>query len=280
MAAYEAASCWAPLQGRLGNVDALQVKNRPGEHARHEIREGWLRALRKHVVLWVVLVIALAVCLAVYSLLPMASTRRAFWIGFAVASALWGFAWMVQSLSNTHGWSLGKLGEEATAEALSGFWQRRRGWRVINGLLFAGHGDVDHVLVGPGGVFVIESKWTSRTCRIEQDRVVGPIGREPVSQAQDGARKVERMLRHGSQHFDVAVRPVVVLWGSGAPHLDHGWVEVDGVLVCEGRRKQDWVQLLDGDALDQSMVREIAGVLEKQVSRQVDQPISPATAST
>jgi len=219
------------------------------------------------------LVSAVALCVLLFALLPMSSTMRGFWIGFAIATALGGFAWMVQFLSSTYGWSMGKLGEEATAEALSGYWQRRKGWRVINGLLFAGHGNVDHVLVGPGGVFAFESKWTSRPCRIEEGTVVGPMGREPVSQAQDGARKVGRMLRHGSQHFDVAVRPVVVLWGSGAPHLDHGWVEVDGVLICEGRNEKSWLQQLDGEILDQSLVESIAGVLEAQITRQIDQPI-------
>lgn len=256
----------------------LIVKNRPGEHARQRIHAAWLRALRKHGLLWVVLALALAYCLALFTLLPISRTWRAFWFGFAVASVLAVFAWMVQSLSDSHAWSLGKMGEEATAEALSGFRQRRMGWHVVNGLLLGSHGDIDHVLVGPGGVFAIESKWTSSACRIEETKVIGPMGREPVSQSRDAAHKVERMLRHGLQRFDVEVQPVVVLWGSGAPHLDRGWTAVEEVLVCEGRRKKDWVQLLDGNALDQVMADEIGRVLEAQVGRQVEQLKASATA--
>jgi hypothetical protein len=185
---------------------------------------------------------------------------------------------MVYVLSNTYGWSMGKLGEEATAEALSGFCQRRSGWQIVNGLLFAGHGNVDHVLVSPGGVFAIESKWTSRPCHIEKGRVAGPMGREPVSQAPDGARKVGRMLRYGPQFFEGAVRPVVVLWGSGAPHLDNGWVVVDGVLICEGRREESWLPKLDGSVHDRSTVERVKEVLEDQLSRQVDKPKSSAKA--
>lgn len=268
------------LQAGQRTSDALSVKNRPGEHARQTIRTAWLRTVRKHAVLWMVLVSALAFCVLLFALLPMPSTLRGFWVGFVVATALAGFAWMVQLLSNTYGWSMGKFGEEATAEALSGYRLRRRGWHVINGLLFAGHGDIDHVLVGPGGVFVFESKWTSRPCRIERDKVLGLIGREPVSQARDGARKVERMLRYGSQHFDVAVRPVVVLWGSGAPHLDDGWDEVDGVLIFEGRNEKAWLPLLDGSVLSQSLVETISEALTAQVTRQVDRPKSSVRALT
>ena len=129
----------------------LIVKNRPGEHARQRIHAAWLRALRKHGLLWVVLALALAYCLALFTLLPISRTWRAFWFGFAVASVLAVFAWMVQSLSDSHAWSLGKMGEEATAEALSGFRQRRMGWHVVNGLLLGSHGDIDHVLVAPVG---------------------------------------------------------------------------------------------------------------------------------
>jgi Nuclease-related domain len=266
------------LQAEQRSSDAHSVKNRPGEHVRQTIRQTWLDTVKQHVSVWMVLISAVAIYVVLIALLPMSSTARSFWIGFAIATALCGFAGMVYVLSNTYGWSMGKLGEEATVEALSGFWQRRKGWRVINGLLFAGHGNVDHVLVSPGGVFVFESKWTSRPCRIEGGRVVGPTGREPVSQAQDGARKVGRMLRHGPQHFEVSVRPIVVLWGSGAPHLDHGWVVVDGVLVCEGRRKESWLPQLNVCVLDQSTVERVTEVLEDQLLRQVDKPKSSAKA--
>ena len=105
--------------------------------------------------------------------------------------------------------------EEATAKAAAGWRQRRKGWRLTNGLYLAGHGDIDHILVGPGGVFVIESKWTTNRCRIEFGEIVGLLGRVPVAQASDGALKVERLLRHGPQRFDLTVKPVVVIWGPG-----------------------------------------------------------------
>jgi hypothetical protein len=228
--------------------------------------------------MWVCLVLLTIILCEAISLLPLPTSWRAFLFGFVSASALACLAWMVYVLSGAHGWTVGKLGEEATAEAVAGRKQRRNGWRIVNGIYLARHGDIDHILVGPGGVFVIESKWTSNTCRIEQGSIVGLLGREPVAQARDGAQKVERLLRHGPQQFDVTVRPVVVLWGPGGLRLDQGCITVDGVLVCEGRRQKSWLHQLDDSILDQPAVEEIHGVLVGQVTRQVDRPMSSILA--
>ncbi len=179
----------------------------------------------------------------------------------------------LEILSNTHARSLGKVGEEATADAVAGWRRRRKGWRLINGIYLAGHGDIDHVLVGPGGVFVIESKWTSNNCRIERGEIVGLLGRVPVAQASDGALKVERLLRHGPQRFDVIVKPVVVIWGPGSPRLEGGSTEVDEVLICEGRRHADWIRRLAGSMLASPEIGAITSILEERVTRQVEPPI-------
>lgn len=223
--------------------------------------------------LWVVLALALACCVVLFALLPMPNTLRAFWIGFAVAATLAAFAWMVESVSNTRWRSLGKLGEEATAEAVLSWRQRREGWRLVNGLVLDASGDIDHVVVGPGGVFAIESKWTSKPCRIEQGRVRGLVGREPVSQARTSARNVERTLRQDLPYVDAAVRPVVVLWGPGRVRLDDGWSEVNGVLVCDGPRKKLWLKTLTGMVIGRNEVEAIANVLEQRIMSQIDPPI-------
>lgn len=249
-----------------------EMKNRPGERSRLEIRRAWRSTARKNVIAWVCLILFGVIFCETISMLPLPSLWRAFLFGFVTASGLACLAWMIHVMSGAHSWSLGKLGEEATAEAVAGWKQRRKGWRLINGIYLSGHGDVDHVLVGPGGAFVIESKWTSNPCRIENGGIEGLLGREPVAQARDGARKVERLLRHGPKRFDIKVKPVVVIWGPGAMSLDEGWTVVDGVLVCEGRRDDSWVQQLTGHTMERSEIESIAEVLEEQITRQVDQP--------
>ena len=60
--------------------------------------------------------------------------------------------------SGASGATLGEAGEEWTSNELRRL--RRHGWKFVNGLQFR-VGDIDHVAVGPDGVVVIESKWTS-----------------------------------------------------------------------------------------------------------------------
>jgi hypothetical protein len=132
----------------------------------------------------------------------------------------------------------------------------------------AGHGHIDHVLIGPGGVFVIESKWTSNACRIEFGEIVGLLGRVPVAQAGDGAAKLEKLLRSGAWQFDVDVRPVLVIWGPGGVSLDRGSTDIDGVMVCEGRRHRDWVRQLECPIrLNPSSVHAITRALEEHLVR-------------
>jgi hypothetical protein len=232
------------------------------------IREAWRKTARKNALAWVCLTLFAVIFCEVISFMPMPPTWHAFLFGFVAASFLACLAWMVYVMSGIHGWSLGKLGEEATAETVLGRKQRRQGWRLINGIYMAGHGDIDHVLVSPGGVFAIESKWTSSPCRVEEHGVVGLRGREPVSQAREGARKIERLLQYGPQRFEVEVTPVVVTWGPGSVCLDSGWTTVDGVLVCEGRRDHLWMRQLEGTLIAPTQVEAIASALEAQVDRQ------------
>jgi len=55
------------------------------------------------------------------------------------------------------------MGEQATTKVVQSRRRRKQGWRIVHGLYFDGHGDMhqDHVLVGPDGIFILESKWTN-----------------------------------------------------------------------------------------------------------------------
>lgn len=187
-------------------------------------------------------------------------------------------AWIIHLASGMHGRHLGMIGEMCTARTVLTWRRRRRGWALVNGLYFANHGDVDHVLVGPGGVFVLESKWTSADCRVDGEAVVGITGREPVAQARDGATKIELLLRHGRTRLDVTVRPVVVLWGPGAPSLPDGCTEIGGVLACEGPRSREWLPILDAGALATDVVEQVEVILLTQRQRQVESLSAPLVA--
>ena len=245
------------------------MKNRPGERSRRHLRTAHREAAKKLKGPIAVLAgILVAGCLVI-ALLPTFPTFKAFIFGFLTASCLAMIGWMLFVSSGSYGWSLGKMGEEATAEAVVSSARRRQGWRLVNGIYFDKHGDVDHVLIGPGGVFVIESKFVTSPCRVEGCRVKGVTGREPISQARKGASKVEKMLRYGRERFDVTVRPVVVIWGPGRRQIDQGWQLVDGVLLCDGPDSERWLRELDVQVLDSEYVGRIEKVLIGHVERQV-----------
>jgi len=203
-----------------------------------------------------------------FALDPTYLPFRAGAIGFLAASVLGIIFWLLFVSSGSYAWYLGKLGEEATAEVVCGPSRRRQGWRLVNGLGFHGLGDVDHVLIGPGGVFAIESKYTTSPCEEAQFGVDGIYGREPVSQATRAAQKIQRMLKHGPGRFDVSVTPLVVIWGRGRLKPPKGSTVINGVLVCDGTRSGDWLSLLADEQLDDQTIHAIERELLTYLDRQ------------
>src|SRR4029077_13677170 len=63
-------------------------------------------------------------------------------------------------------WSQGAEGEEVVGKVLEGL--AEDGWCVIHDVCF-GRGNIDHIVVGPGGIFTIETK--SRGGRVSLDRL-------------------------------------------------------------------------------------------------------------
>lgn len=97
------------------------------------------------------------------------------------------------------------------------------GWHVVEGISFAFH-DVDHVLVGPSGVYAIETKFTDSAIDLTTRRGAEWAQRW-AQQAVEGTRSIRLLLLND---FAVDVYPGVLVWGSevgGTPHF------VDGVRV-------------------------------------------------
>lgn len=254
------------------------MTNRPAARARREIRRAWLDAARANAVVLLVAAGAVTMMSAALFLQPIPLWARTFELGLLVAGSLSAMAWIIHVASGMHGRHMGRIGEVCTATTVVTWRRRRRGWALINGLYFANHGDVDHVLVGPGGVFAIESKWTSTDCQVDGEQVLGIVGREPVAQARAGADKVELLLRYGRSRLDVTVRPVVILWGPGAPSLADGFTDIGDVLICEGRRSRKWLPVLDAGDLAADTAEQATTVLQAQLDRQAELPVDPRAA--
>jgi len=119
---------------------------------------------------------------------------------------------------------LGYLGELAVAESLEPL--TNQGWKVFHDFVMPGAKkpyNIDHIVVGPTGVFAIETKARSKqpkekSCnneaQVDYDQVIFPCGRRlmPMKQAKGCARALRDWLN--DKGVDVAfVNPVAVLPG-------------------------------------------------------------------
>lgn len=195
---------------------------------------------------------------------PVPGWWRGACVGFVVGALVVSILWMIQLFSGSQNQLYGLLGEKGTAEALLTRRMRRQGWSLVHGLTFERQGNVDHVLVGPGGVFAVESKWTNEPWSTTPR--VNPRLDDAMCQARLSARKIMLTLMACHLLEGVTVRAVVVVWGPGAPDLPDGWMEEAGVIVVEGRRAQRWTRSPWPDHLSGTAVDAIAGALRSELA--------------
>ncbi|AKN75198.1 NERD nuclease [Streptomyces sp. PBH53] len=110
-------------------------------------------------------------------------------------------------------WRAGLAGERRVGAELNRL--RRYGWRVLHSVPLADKVDIDHLLIGPGGVFSINTKHHhKRAVWVGDDSVKvdhgkpAPYARKSRAEAKRVARVLERYC-----DFPVPVEPVLVFVG-------------------------------------------------------------------
>lgn len=210
------------------------------------MRKAWLRRIRLR--FWV-----FAAGLAVLVVLPIAimaslDSRWLWGFGFVTGAAI---AVMVGIREFPPGyimnWQEGADGEESTAKELRPL--AKQGWTVMHDLRDKsgeGKGNFDHVLVGPAGVFLLDSKsWPGITTienglptlrRHEDPDLPANVYESLPGRQRAGAARLNRALKNETR-IGVWVRPVVVIWG-GFPE---GTAEGDGVTYVRGDLVVEWL---------------------------------------
>ena len=130
----------------------------------------------------------------------------------------------------------GAEGEEVTQAALRPL--RRAGWRVLHDVEYAGEGNVDHLLIGPGGVIALDSKFTTERLWVTPKALGGSQGNH-IGKAKIAARLAERALADPDLGV-ITVEPALIFWGPGAPDIPGGHIVIQQTLVLEGRRAREW----------------------------------------
>jgi Nuclease-related domain len=142
----------------------------------------------------------------------------------------------------------GAKGEEQVGGLLDGLAGAE--WRVMHDVSF-GHGNVDHVLVGPAGVFTVETKSHPGPVR------VGQVHGRTLSQAQAQRRAIERVT-------GVNVEPLLV--------FSHAWVDRPmarrkGVRVLPARMLSGYLAR-GGATLSQEEIDRVHGLLARALADQ------------
>jgi len=127
----------------------------------------------------------------------------------------------------------GAKGEEEVARAL---YLLPADYTVFHGLLLPGEkGDLDHVVVGPSGIFSVETKNWSGTICVENQKVLyndtAPT-RPPIAQAQQAGSALQAILEKELGHTISSVFPVLCFAQGRITGAVKG---VAGVQLCTAR---------------------------------------------
>jgi hypothetical protein len=128
-------------------------------------------------------------------------------------------------------WRRGAAGEQRTARLLDPL--ERQGWAILHDLAVSGsQANIDHLVIGPGGVFVVDSKQYRGRLQLDPSGRLWH-GRYPLALA---LRAVSFEADQAAQVLPdpgVVVLPIVAVHGAQVPW---GKVVIDGVPVVPARR--------------------------------------------
>ena len=115
--------------------------------------------------------------------------------------------------TDAHSWAVGLHGEKVTGARLDRL--TRRGWHVLHSIELPSGADIDHLAIGPAGVFVINTKHHRGKSVWQGDHAItvnGTVTRyRPVSLSE--AERAARTLS-GACGFPVSVRAVLAVVGA------------------------------------------------------------------
>ena len=214
-------------------ADPVRSRKRAGRRVLRQARRDRAKHARDYWRIYAALIGTLGTVTVVVAIFLREPFLRGFWIGSMVTAMVAVVLHINTSFSGAGSRASGGEAERFTSEELRKLDQAR--WCVFDHVAFADF-DIDHVLVGPGVVFAVETKWRTRAPDHKSLRAF-------AKQAQRSADRLRRFL--STKGVSRNVTPLVVFWGP-----EHGKVvppegkEVDGVLVVGGANHATWREVL------------------------------------
>lgn len=210
-------------------------------------------------------VVFLAVGVAALAWKPTVATGLT--VGVLLSSWAWAIAMLVVRMSGTAATMMGAEAERWSSEQLRSL--EKQGWRILDAVpLNAGEGDVDHIALGPPGVFAIETKWSGSDWFDSRQRSF-------LARAIEAAKwRAERfrMKRTAFGLNDQPIHPVLVLWSDQISKLaeEDAIRARDGVTVVAGPWLRKWATSLGSMELTEERIAAAGSALERHQASQDD----------
>ena len=149
--------------------------------------------------------------------------------GLAAVVAGWGLRF--RPSPDAVAWRRGSAGERRTAQLLDPL--ERHGWAVLHDLAVPrSRANIDHLVIGPGGVFVVDSK--QYRGRLQLDPSGGLWhGRYPLASMVQAVSFEADQAAQVLPDPGVVVRPIIAIHGA---HVPWGKVLMDGIPVVPAER--------------------------------------------
>jgi hypothetical protein len=179
-----------------------------GESARREFRRQRWKNIRESWRLWLTATV-FVFALAIWSLAVDGNGSRMLAAGAGWLAGVLTFAWALGAHISASRWRTGSEGERETAREIE---KLGPDWHPEHDLEHE-HGNFDHILVGPPGVFLLDSKVLHGLSAAGNDRLRS--GRLTYQGAvfRSSAMRVKRALDKSLGSHAPWVQAVVVVWG-------------------------------------------------------------------
>lgn len=176
-------------------------------------------------------------------------------------------------------WKRGADGERMTGGVLRRL--EKAGWRSVHGRQ-AKYGDLDHVAVGPAGIYLLNSKNLNGRITLTDKGLTARYGEAPCDAFTN--RRLSAAMRHSARELKnqvraatrltYRVRPIVVIWGE----FDQAHATHEGVEYIAGERLENWLRE-QPHRLSPRDAELIQLGLEAEIILPKAEPLVPATIS-
>jgi hypothetical protein len=161
-------------------------------------------------------------------------------VGAAAISGPWLVVLAALLLSGAAPQMMGLQAEEWTAQELRTMY--RKGWKVISGLKPKPNFDIDHIAIGPAGLFVVEVKWSGDQWPTEKtgNSYMRKQLIASINQVKWNLRDLKQIL--GDTAGALPASAVCVLWSGDSTSETTEIMEIDGVTIVPGPLLRNWLR--------------------------------------